>query len=291
MAGQKDYNYSNNDSPYNDLLTREGDLTYQFGGQTPPGGGRQSGGKQVYGSGNDDGTTQTPGGSVATVALKSAGNASDVWIQNFIRSVNWKPKTVGFYINGQSGYAEFANIYVSGTIVVSTGSVGGFDIGEDYIRDHLNTMGMASTVSGANDVRFWAGATFANRNTAPFRVYEDGSLFASSGNISGSALDPGSVTYTELAHPPLNGVTDPIVTPTGIGQTYVNTALGRCFMAIGTTDSNDWVLLESARLPREHSAFDLVTVTDVITTIKVVQMKPSVFDLVTITEDFSANIV
>lgn len=189
MAGKKTYDYNSLDnSPYNGLLQRENDLTMQFGQQTPVGGQMGGGSGPVRGSGQDDGTTQSQGGSVATVALKSEGNATDVWIQNFIRSVSWKPKTVGFYINGRTGYAEFANVYVSGTIVVAAGSIGGFDIGANYIRDHLNTMGMSSDVTGGNDVRFWAGDTFDNRATAPFRVYEDGQIYSISGLIGGFEL-------------------------------------------------------------------------------------------------------
>ena len=50
--------------------------------------------------------------------------------------------------------------------------MGGFDIGSDYLRDTGNTFGLASTVTGGDDVRLWAGDTFANRATAPFSVTE-----------------------------------------------------------------------------------------------------------------------
>ena len=198
------YNYSNlGDSPYNKLLNREDELTYKFGGNDQDGG-------TSDGSSNNNGTTQRRGGSVATVYIKSDGNAGDFWIKSFIRSLDWKPKKVGFYINGLTGYAEFTDVYISGTIVVAAGSVGGFDIGADYIRDNLNTMGMASTVTGGDDVRFWAGETFANRAAAPFRVLESGALYAVAGNISGGIISN------------LTGVVDPTVTPTSIGQVYVN---------------------------------------------------------------------
>ena len=189
MSNKNDYNYGNlNNSPYNSLLQRENDLTFQFGKQTTIGGIPIGGPSAVTGSGSDDGTTQTKGGSVATVTLKSEGNATDVWIQNFIRSVNWKPKSVGFYINGRTGYAEFANVYVSGTIIVAAGSIGGFDIGSNYIRDHLNSMGMSSQTQPGDNVRFWAGETFENRINAPFRVYDTGAIFARLGFIGGFEL-------------------------------------------------------------------------------------------------------
>src|SRR3990167_5579880 len=64
----------------------------------------------------------------------------------------------------------------------SGGRVGGFDIGINYIRDVANTFGMSADVTSGDDVRFWAGATFANRATAPFRVTE-------AGQVAGSDLD------------------------------------------------------------------------------------------------------
>ena len=187
-------NYNNLDkSPYNELLHRENDLTYHFGGQTPPGGSFQNTNKQVIGSGSDNGTTQTAGGSVVTVALKTEGNATDVWIQNFIRSINWKPKTVGFYIDGKTGYAEFSNIYVAGKAVITSGSIGGFDIGKDYIRDHLDTMGITNTITTPTplngNVRYWAGDTYENRDIAPFYVTDTGFLQASNVSITGGIVE------------------------------------------------------------------------------------------------------
>lgn len=75
---------------------------------------------------------------------------------------------------------------ISGSITATTGAIGGFDIGADYIRDVGNSMGLASTVTGSDDVRFWAGDTYANRATAPFRVYESGAVVATSATITGS---------------------------------------------------------------------------------------------------------
>lgn len=82
-----------------------------------------------------------------------------------------------------SGNASFA-----GTITAASGTVGGFDIGADYIRDAANSMGFASTVTGGDDVRFWAGDTFANRATADFRVTEAGALFVTSADLTGGTL-------------------------------------------------------------------------------------------------------
>lgn len=83
-------------------------------------------------------------------------------------------------------YATAGNI--TGTIVATVGTIGGFDIGADYVRDVANSMGLASTVTGGDDVRFWAGDTYANRATAPFRVTEAGVVTGSNVNITGGSV-------------------------------------------------------------------------------------------------------
>lgn len=95
---------------------------------------------------------------------------------------------------------QISSLNFSGkTAVFDTGSIGGFDLGADYIRDSADTFGMASTVTGSDDVRFWAGDSFANRASAPFRVTEAGFINATDIKIAGqvSALEPLSVTGEE----------------------------------------------------------------------------------------------
>ena len=84
------------------------------------------------------------------------------------------------------GSLHAENAYIEGEIVAAEGAIGGFEIGADYIRDAANSMGLASTVAGGDDVRFWAGDTFANRATAPFRVTEAGLLTATGATIEGA---------------------------------------------------------------------------------------------------------
>lgn len=88
-----------------------------------------------------------------------------------------------FSIDSATGSATFA-----GTLSAPTGTIGGFTLGSDYIRDNADSMGLASTVTGGDDVRFWAGATYANRATAPFRVYESGAIVATSATVNGSSI-------------------------------------------------------------------------------------------------------
>ncbi len=69
---------------------------------------------------------------------------------------------------------ETDTLTVVGIINATSGTIGGFEIGADYIRDTGNSMGLASTVTAGDDVRFWAGTTFVNRATAPYYVTESG---------------------------------------------------------------------------------------------------------------------
>src|SRR3990167_416733 len=80
------------------------------------------------------------------------------------------------------------NATITGSITATSGAIGGFDIGSDYIRDVANSFGLASTVTGSDDIRFWAGDTYANRATAPFRVTEAGAITASNFTMTGGAL-------------------------------------------------------------------------------------------------------
>jgi hypothetical protein len=74
---------------------------------------------------------------------------------------------------------DFAgNITIAGTIIATAGGIGGFVIGADYVEDTNDSFGLASTVTSGDDLRFWAGASFANRTIAPFQVYESGMVFA-----------------------------------------------------------------------------------------------------------------
>ncbi len=87
--------------------------------------------------------------------------------------------------NATAGTATFS-VTKTGALFSTAGTIGGFSIGTDYLRDTANSFGLASTVTGGDDVRFWAGDTFANRATAPFRLTESGLLYASGATIVGN---------------------------------------------------------------------------------------------------------
>lgn len=105
-----------------------------------------------------------------------------------------------FYIGTDTSYFNFdgTNVTIAGVITATSGVIGGFDIGADYIRDAANSFGMASTVSGGDDVRFWAGDTFANRATAPFRITEAGAITASDITITGGSIDGSTITSLSI---------------------------------------------------------------------------------------------
>lgn len=91
----------------------------------------------------------------------SASNVSKMFIGTTGSSMDWNVTTPD-------------TLTIVGSITATSGTIGGFSIGADYIRDTANSFGLASTVTAGDDVRIWAGATFASRATAPARIYESG---------------------------------------------------------------------------------------------------------------------
>ena len=171
--------------PYDDQLNRdEGDLNLDTAGSSAIGSSSLSGNKEV---------------------VKDSSQFSDLWIENELRSINWKPKKSGFYINGQTGYAEFSDVFISGDITANTGYIGGTEgwvITPGYIKDISGETGLSSVVTGGNDIRFWAGN--ADPALAPFRVYENGDMVANSVTLTGYIVTGGgeadvASTLTQLS--------------------------------------------------------------------------------------------
>ena len=127
----------------------------------------------ILGSVIPDGTDPTD--------LKSGEWVGNISVKDgYLQSSNYVAATSGWRLTPTSGEINFS-------LSILAGAIGGFDIGADYIRDAANTFGLASTVTVGDDVRFWAGDTFANRATADFRVTEAGVVNASKMTISGGA--------------------------------------------------------------------------------------------------------
>ena len=93
---------------------------------------------------------------VSPSAFIAGSIGDDIQSSNFVTSsAGWR-----IYANGSvefgSGYFRGditgASGTFSGTITATTGSIGGFSIGSDYIKDVADSFGLASTVSGGDDV-------------------------------------------------------------------------------------------------------------------------------------------
>lgn len=125
-------------------------------------------------------------------ALTNQGNNTIVSGGN-LQSGNYSPNGSSGFVLQPNGDAVFNNLTARGRLTVTEGGVvGGFDIGADYLRDTGNSFGLSSAVSGSNDVRFWAGDTLVNRDTAPLRFYEDGTGVIGAWNITTTKLRSGA---------------------------------------------------------------------------------------------------
>jgi hypothetical protein len=108
----------------------------------------------------------------ARAAVRKETELDNLWIDTFIRSKNWSPKKTGFYLNGATGSAEFASLYVGGQLLspssfpsvgsVVSGAAGpSFPVGWSVnhagvgVYDVLHTLGTSgiapsATISGAS---------------------------------------------------------------------------------------------------------------------------------------------
>ncbi len=117
--------------------------------------------------------------------LSSDSTGAPPWIRFWAGSTFAARATAPFRVYSD-GAVVATNATITGSITATSGAIGGFTIGADYIRDAADSFGLASTATGADDVRFWAGSTFAARATAPFRITESGAVVATNATISGS---------------------------------------------------------------------------------------------------------
>lgn len=146
--------YSTIENPYNDFLQRSISNTERSLSSlgTEPISNNSDGvtSKDTKSSGGSSGAN----GNVENQPVRSDGAMGDVWIKNFIRSENWKPKSVGFAIDGLTGNAEFNNVFVSGNIQALTGSIGGWTIGNNELyATTTGTIKTSATVgTGSNGV-------------------------------------------------------------------------------------------------------------------------------------------
>lgn len=110
--------------------------------------------------------------SLASDSVEQDDNSSDE-----SQSDNYVAGVSGYFIDRVTGNAEFNNITARGTIVATAGSIGGWTITATAL---YKDTGVDATSAGMSpsDYPFYAGATYANRANAPYRVLPDGSVFA-----------------------------------------------------------------------------------------------------------------
>lgn len=108
------------------------------------------------------------------------GNADTAWFVDDSGRMSLKDKLTW----------DGSTLTIVGDINATTGTIGGFTIGSDFLKDNADNFGLASTEAGVGDIRIWAGDTFANRASAPFWVDDQGSMRAGgSAFFNSSGLD------------------------------------------------------------------------------------------------------
>jgi len=191
-------------------------------------------------------------GSVQEAVAKDGGAISDIWITNFIKSENWQPKKRGFYIDGQTGYAEFSNVFISADITASTINIGdGFhvDIGgnvwwgssttyaDSTIK--ISSEGIANltgaTISG--NVTITGGTGLANLSDAGDLALKDkiGAIDCNSTIISGGKIITGLLTASNIQTGTLSAIDIEGVTITG---SLLRTAVSGERIEINKDDEN-----------------------------------------------------
>jgi len=132
---------------------------------------------------------------VVTDVPVTAAYAVPIIRQNY----NSSPSAGGSYIftrvyfgpalEGQTGLTPWAPGGISqldGSMLASNFVFGSNIMTTDAANGTGNVVaGMSGTVTGGDDVRFWAGDTYANRGSAEFQVTEAGVLTTTSGTIGG----------------------------------------------------------------------------------------------------------
>lgn len=110
----------------------------------------------------------------------------DIWVDGKVLRKCNVTRTTGNFVASDWGEAvEYDNTQtvINGGIITS-GTVQLAGNGGSILA------GITGAGTAATSVRFWAGATKANRGTAPFRVLQDGTVYASKGIFSGYIQTP-----------------------------------------------------------------------------------------------------
>lgn len=184
--------YTTIDRPYSNNLERSD----SFSGSDNSSGGIGSTGGQVNntlsGSGEKTITEDSINPSSSSADGIVSGQSSDnIWIKNWIKSNNYKPKSQGFIIDGLSGYIECMKLYVG-----NGGIVGGkLDIPDETTANSFHVSSSGNT---------WWGANVADGHTAADAyVLNTGVVRFQSGTIGGCVLAATNISSTSFVSGPL----------------------------------------------------------------------------------------
>lgn len=122
-------------------------------------------------------------GVTGRLILQTGGNFYAAVSNPIMLEKNPKGESV-YTLTFNLGEKTFSNIGVRLDNVVGTVRITNLKV--EY--GNKKTPWCPSTEENLNHVRIWSGSDFGNRNNAPFRVTQDGSLFASKGTFQGSVL-------------------------------------------------------------------------------------------------------
>lgn len=117
-----------------------------------------------------------------------------------IRSVNYKENKTGLSINMLTGEIDSRYFKVSsnGKITSTSGAIGGWNIDAESLYKNFggnNGIGILSTNANAN-IAIYAGAPSSNIAVAPMRIYYDGTVNFTKGNIGGINLGDTGIFYS-----------------------------------------------------------------------------------------------
>lgn len=105
-------------------------------------------------------------------------------------------------------------------------------------NDQSIKAGITGNGTAESSVRFWAGASYGNRTTAPYRVLQDGSFIATKGTITGTIYaNAGTIGGFEIASGRI-GVSSSSGQTTGSGlslySSFIKFSDSYCWASIGT---------------------------------------------------------
>lgn len=183
----KEYDYNSIERPYNNNLERsEGGIVAsvsdlgEFGSSTVVSGENTS----TLSSASTTETSSTP-----EATITSGQSLDNLWINSWIKSKNYKPKSYGFLIDGQAGYIEANEIYI-----VNGGTLGGWQINSTSI--YTGTEDHSGYTANAGDVTLYSNGTDASLHFNKAYIDTTGVIYATAAVLDGTSTLGGRLGST-----------------------------------------------------------------------------------------------